>query len=122
MRRRLNEATLFGRVARIEYPFTSQHIAERLKFAQSHLAWDEDRWGRVLFADETYITLGADRQIWVQRPDDAAYLPQYMVTGQVNFVPKIGVWACFSRQGVGLLRIFDFEMNNVFYTDTMKKK
>ena len=86
-----------------------------------HESWTDDQWARILFGDETYICLGAHGQIWVQRPQDAAYLSQYMVQGQSNFAPKIGIWACFAGQGVGALRIFDDNMDTRLYTDTMQR-
>jgi DDE superfamily endonuclease/Transposase len=121
VRRRLDEAGLFGRVARIEYPFTNDHIRQRLTFAQAHEKWADNQWERVLFGDETYICLGAQGQIWVQRPEDTAFLSQYMIQGQTNFAPKIGIWACFSTQGVGALRIFDDTMDTRMYSDTMER-
>ena len=121
VRRRLDEAGLLGRVARIEYPFTQAHIAQRLEFARGHQDWTAGQWARVLFGDETYIYLGANGQIWVQRPQDAAYQSEYMAQGQSNFAPKIGIWACFARQGVGALRIFDNDMDTRLYTDTMRR-
>ena len=108
-------------MARIEYPFTQAHITQRLEFAREHEDWTDDQWARVLFGDETYIYLGANGQIWVQRPQDAAYLSEYMVQGQSNFAPKIGIWACFASQGVGALRIFDDNMDTRLYTDTMQR-
>jgi transposase len=42
VRRRLNEAGLLGRVARIEYPFTKEHIDQRLEFARQHESWTGD--------------------------------------------------------------------------------
>jgi hypothetical protein len=121
VRRRLDQAGLFGRVARIEYPFTDEHITQRLQFAQEHESWTDDKWARILFGDESYICLGSHGQIWVQRPQDAAYLSEFMMRGQSNFAPKIGIWACFSSQGVGELRIFDVNMDTRLYTDTMRR-
>jgi hypothetical protein len=119
VRRRLDEAGLFGRVARVEYPFDHTDITERLEFAHKHEGWTRSQWGRVMFGDEAYICLGVHGQIWVQRPQDTAYLSQFMVQGQTNFAPKIGIWACFSGQGVAGLRIFDGDMDTRLYTDTM---
>jgi DDE superfamily endonuclease/Transposase len=121
VRRRLDEAGIFGRVARIEYPFTQEHITRRFEFAQEHQGWTDDQWARVLFGDETYICLGAQGRVWVQRPEDAAFLRQYMAQGQTNFAPKIGIWACFSSQGVGAIQIFDDTMDTRLYTDTMQR-
>ena len=119
VRRRLDEAGLFGRVARVEYPFDHTDITERLEFAHKHEGWTRSQWGRVMFGDEAYICLGVHGQIWVQRPQDTAYLSQFMVQGQTNFAPKIGIWACLSGQGVAGLRIFDGDMDTRLYTDTM---
>jgi hypothetical protein len=121
IRRRLDEVGLFGRVARIEYPFTEEHITRRLQFAQEHESWTDDKWKRVLFGDETYICLGAHGQVWVQRPEDTAYLSQYVAQGHVSFAPKIGIWGCFTSQGVNALRIFEDNMDTRLYTDTMQQ-
>jgi hypothetical protein len=121
VRRRLDDEGLFGRVARIEFPFTDEHITRRLEYARAHQDWTDDQWAHILFSDETYIYLGAQGRVWVQRPQAAAYLSQYMVEGQLNFPPKIGIWACFSSQGVGALRIFDDNMDTRLYTDTMQQ-
>lgn len=121
VRRRLDEAGLFGRVARIEFPFTEEHITERLEFATEHQGWTRDQWARVLFGDETYMCLGVQGQIWVQRPQDAAFLSQFVVQGQSNFAPKIGIWGCFASEGVGGLRIFDDTMDSRLYTDTLQR-
>ena len=44
-----------------------------------------------------------------------------MVHGQTTFAPKIGIWGCFTSQGVGELRIFDDTMDTRMYTDTMQQ-
>ena len=80
IRRRLNEAGLFGHVARKEYPFTSDHIRKRLSFGNGYQGWTEDQWDTVLFSDETHIEMGPHGQVWVQRPLGAAFEPHYMST------------------------------------------
>jgi hypothetical protein len=42
-----------------------------------------------MFGDEAYICLGVHGQIWVQRPQDTAYLSQFMVQGQTNLHLKL---------------------------------
>jgi transposase len=117
IRRRLNEEGLFGRVARISYPFTEEHIEKRLAFANRHQNWDESKWDTVLFSDETHIVLGGEGQVWVQRPEDTAFLAQYMAHRD-PFPEKISVWGCFSSQGVGAIRIIDGTMDSRLLTDT----
>jgi transposase len=117
IRRRLDEQGLFGRVARISFPFTEDHIEQRLAFANTHKDWNETKWDTVLFSDETYIVLGGTGQIWVQRPEDTAFLSEYMAQRD-PFPEKIGVWGCFSSQGIGAIRIIDGTMDSEFLTDT----
>jgi hypothetical protein len=58
IRNRLDEAGLFGRVARISYPYTEEHIDKRLQFANDYAGWDGNDWSTVLFCDEAHIWLG----------------------------------------------------------------
>jgi len=121
VRRRLDEVGLFGRLARVEFPLTEEHIRKRLDFAHTYKHWTEAQWECVAFGDESYIHLGHQGQVWVQRPSDMAFMTQYMVSGHTQFVPKIGMWGCFSAQGVGPMRLFDDNMDSRLYTDTMQR-
>ena len=121
IRRRLDDVGLFGRVARMEYPFTAEHITKRLAFAHDYGDWAEEDWDNVLFSDESYIYLGQHGHIWVQRPEDSAFVEEYMVHGQGCFAPKIGMWGCFSARGVGPMKLFDVNMDARLYTDYMAR-
>lgn len=121
IRRRLNAVCLLGRIARIEHPFTEANRLARLEFSHEHERWSDDDWDRVIFGDESYIMLGVHGKIWVQRPADTAYLAEFMVPGQIAHPPKIGVFACFTSQGVSDIRIIDGEMDARLYTDTMQR-
>jgi transposase len=105
IRRRLNEAGLYGHVARKEYPFTDDHIRKRLSFANGYKGWTMDQWDTVLFSDETHIELGPHGQVWVQRPLGAAFEPQYMTTKDAH-PARISIWGCFSGHGLGEIEIF----------------
>ena len=123
IRRRLDQAGLFGRIARFDYPYTQELIEARLQFATAHETWSESDWGRVIFADEAYIYLGQHGQLWVQRPVDQEFILQYMaVTGPVN--QKIGAWAAFSSRGTAPIHLFEDTMNmarlrTVFHTSLL---
>jgi transposase len=106
VRHRLNEAGLFGHVARKEYPFSEDHIRKRLSFANGYKGWTMDQWDTVLFSDETHIELGPHGQVWVQRPLGAAFEPQYMTT-KVPHPDRISIWGCFSGRGLGEIEVFD---------------
>lgn len=115
IRRRLDEAGLYGRVARMEYPFTDEHIEKRRAFALAHLDWTVDEWNRVIYADEAFICLGASGQVWVQRPQDTAWVKEYMVDGIDGFAPKIGIFGSFTHAGVGPMQIYDCNMDKYYY-------
>jgi transposase len=117
VRRQLDKSGIFGRVARISYPFTDVHIEKRLAFASKYQGWDEAKWDTVLFSDESYISLGGTSPIWVQRPEDTEFLEPFMVHRE-PFPQKIGVWAAFSSQGVEAVRIFDGTMDSALLRDT----
>jgi transposase len=121
VRRRLDEVGLFGRLARVEFPLTEEHIRKRLDFAHTYKHWTEAQWECVAFGDESYIHLGYQGQVWVQRPSDMAFMTQYMVSGHTQFAPKIGMWGCFSAHGIGPMRSFDDNMDSRLYTDTMQR-
>lgn len=105
VRRRLDEAGLFGRVARKEYPFTPDHIRARLSFANGYASWTEANWDTVVWSDECHIECGQHGQVWVQRPVGAALDPQY-IGHKVPHPPRLSIWGCMSGTGVGGLHIF----------------
>jgi Transposase/DDE superfamily endonuclease len=105
VRRRLDEAGLFGRVARKEYPFSAEHIRKRLSFGNGYDSWTESEWDTVLWSDECHIELGPHGQVWVQRPIGAAFESCYMS----NVVPhpdRLSIWGCMSGVGIGDIHIF----------------
>jgi hypothetical protein len=120
IRRRLDEAGLFGRVARISYPFTDEHIVQRLAFANFYKTWKEKDWASVLFSDETHIVLGGVGQVWVQRPEDTAFLAPYMAQRD-PFPQKIGVWGCFSSKEIGPIEIIDGNMDSRVLKDIFQR-
>jgi transposase len=120
VRRRLDQAGLFGRVARVSYPFTQEDVSRRLAFVSNYGGWNESQWNTVLFSDETHIILGGNGQVWVQRPEDTAFLSQFM-TERYPFPEKISLWGCFSAQGIGASRVFDGTMNSRLLTDTFTR-
>jgi len=109
VRRRLDKAGLFGRVARKEYPFSPEHIRARLSFANGYSNWTADQWVTVLFSDECHIELGPHGQVWVQRPIGAAFESCYM-SNKLPHPDRLSIWGCMSGIGVGELH---------FFTDTL---
>ena len=65
VRRVLDDAGLFGRIARVIPPMKPATIQRRIAFAEGYKNFD---WTRVLWSDEMSIRLGPQGQTWVQRP------------------------------------------------------
>lgn len=105
VRRRLGEANLFGRSARKVPLLSKLNIKQRLKFAESHETWINDRaskWRNILWTDETKINLfGSDGRLYVRRPPNQAYNPKYTKPTVKHGGGNIMVWGCFSWNGVG---------------------
>lgn len=72
VRRRLHEAGLASRKAAITPLLTTAHRIARLRFARNHANWTVDEWKKVLFTDETRVSLkspdGRER-VW-RRPGE----------------------------------------------------
>lgn len=115
VRRRLDEMRLHGRVSRSTWPLTQKHRDDRVAFAQAHLHWTVDDWKKVVFADETYVGLGDNGQLWVQRPPGTAYDKEYMKFHKHNFAEKIGFYSFFSHHGVGPVHLYPYTMKDYRY-------
>ena len=115
VRRRLDKAGLFGRIARTEYPFTELNLQKRRAFAVTHTEWSLTKWKRTVFADETYICVGGTGQTWVQRPPGTEWKSKYMHQVNTQFAAKIGLFGCFAYQGPGCLLTYAYDMNDVMY-------
>lgn len=103
IRRRLREHDLVARSPRKVPLLTKRHVANRLKFAKSHLEWTDERWRNILWTDESKIVLhGAkgSRQ-YVRRPINSEYNPKYTCKTIKHGGSSIMIWACFSFYGVG---------------------
>nr|XP_001389473.2 beta-1,4-glucosidase [Aspergillus niger CBS 513.88] len=48
-------------------PLTSANKQARLAWAFEHLYWTRDQWNRILWTDETWVTSGFHKQIYVTR-------------------------------------------------------
>ena len=101
--RRLQEAGLFGRVARHKRNYTEEEVRKRLAFAEGYKEMD---WSRVIFSDEKKFNgKGWNGRVWVRRPVGTAYEPQYCVDKKAHPV-NVNMWGCFSVAGPGYITIF----------------
>ena len=113
----MQEARLFGRVARHKRDYKPAEIRSRLSFANGYK--DKD-WSRVLFSDEKcFYGKGFCGQTWVRRPVGAALEPQYIVH-KIAHPVKVNVWACFAASGQGFVHIFNDNLDGRMLRDILK--
>lgn len=98
--RRLQEAGLFGRVARHKRAYSEVERRKRLSFAEGYKDWTVEQWEKVLFSDEKcFYGHGFCGRMWVRREIGEALNPEYCVHKLAHPV-KVNVWACFCASGV----------------------
>src|SRR5215217_637048 len=113
--RRLQDAELFGRVARHKRDYTEEEIRKRPSFAEGYKDWTKEQWELVLYSDEKcFYGYGFCGRIWVRRPHGAALDPQYCVHKQAHPV-TVNVWAAFCAGGQGYCHIFNEKLDKHLY-------
>lgn len=109
--RRLQEAGLFGRVARHKKAFSEEEKRKRLSFAQGYLHMTKEDWMKIMFADEKLFKgEGFMGQVFVRRPRGEADNPEHCVNKLPHPV-KLNVWGCVCGKGLGYCYIFNENMD-----------
>ena len=101
VRRRLQECDLNARIPRKKPFLTQKQRLKRLQWAKSHVNWTAERWERIIWSDETRISLsGSDGKKYVRRrigedlnPDCIAHTMKHPVS--------VMIWGCMTAKGVG---------------------
>lgn len=76
IRRRLNDANLFGRVIQTKPLVSKKNRLRRLAFSKEHRQWTINQWKNVLFTDETKVNrFGSDGKMYVRRPPNTQFKP-----------------------------------------------
>ena len=103
----MQEAGLFGRVARKKREYKPAEIEKRLARTGENATRD---WSKVLFSDEkTFYGKGDCGREWVRRPIGEALNPKFCAH-KVAHPVKVNVWACFAASGQGYLKCFEGTM------------
>ena len=67
MRRRLDKAGLYGRVARKKPLLTDHHKKVHLAWAKERKNWTSEDWNRVVWSDESKFNLfGSDGRVYIR--------------------------------------------------------
>lgn len=118
--RRLQDAGLFGRIARKKRAYKPAEIRQRLSFAEGHANWTAAQWQQVLFSDEKcFYGCGFCGRVYVRRFKGEEYNPIYTVHKAAHPV-KVNVWACFAAAGPGYSHIFTGAMDGDMCAQILK--
>ena len=120
IRKRLDGAGLYGRVAKKKPLLTDRHKEIRLKWAQERVYWSLTDWHKIIWSDESKFNLfGSDGRIYVRRRVGEEYLPQ-CVQQTVKFGGgSVMVWGCISCDGIGPIVTVTGRMNAKDYIDLL---
>ena len=123
MRRRLDKAGLYGRVARKKPLVTDRHKKVRLAWAKERKNWTTEDWNRVVWSDESKFDLfGSDGRVYIRRRKGEEFLPQ-CVHQTVKFGGgSVMMLGCISCDGVGRLAKVDGRMNAKGYISLLRKE
>ena len=103
-------------------PFlTKKHVKQRMEFFNLYSNCGDDFWKKVVFSDETRISLMAsDKPPLVRRPRNSDSLDQKYLKPSFKHPISVMIWGCFSYQGLGEIYIIDGNLNNTKYIEILE--
>lgn len=111
VRRRLVDAGLRARIPRKKPFLNPVQRQKRLAWAKEHISWTVDDWAKVMWSDETRISIfGSDGIRYVRRRPGEDCLPECM-TSTMKHPLSIMIWGCMSRKAVGRIQVLDGIVN-----------
>lgn len=119
--RRLRSAGLHSYVAIRKPLLTSISRKNRRIWCRSKKNWRMERWGKVLFSDESRFQLFPNQRIRVRRTPTEKFLPECLSPAVQGGGDSVMIWGCMSQNGVGILRFISGSMDSKEYISTMKE-
>lgn len=117
VRRRLIFSGLKGRIPRKKPLLNKAQRSKRLKWAHEHKNWTVEQWARVLWSDESKISIfGTPGVHYIRRRTKEELNPDCLVPTMKHPV-HIMIWGCMSSKGVGRLHICQGIVNGMVYRD-----
>lgn len=117
VKRRLSAAGLRARVPRKKPFLNVEQRKKRLLWARVHKDWTVEQWGRVLWSDETRISLFcSDGVRYVRRRQGEALKPECLIPTMKHPV-DVMIWGCMAANGVGRIFVLQGSVNARKYID-----
>lgn len=122
IQRGLNDAGCHAERPKSKPFLTKAHIEKRYQWALTHQDWDEQKWSKVIFSDETVIELRDNCPQFVRVVDSFPLTSEhYCLT--TKHPTKVIIWSCFSFKGPGRSHIVEGQMNTEWYiADIIKNR
>jgi transposase len=122
VRARLVKAGLKARIPRKKPLLNLEQRQRRIRWAKDHVNWTDDMWAKVMFSDESRISLfGSDGIHYVRRRVGEANLPSCTVP-TMKHPQNVMIWGCMSAVGVGRLAVIQGTVNAKRYIDEVLER
>ena len=120
MLRELQGLGLNSRVALGKPLISDANRIKRLKFAREHKDWTLDQWKKVMWSDESRLTLfQSDGSIRVRREADEVMHPSCLVPIVQACGGSIMIWGCCSWSGPGSATVWAQRMRSADYLNIL---
>jgi len=117
VRRRLVSGGLKARIPRKKPFLNPAQRKKRLLWAKNHVSWTLDDWKKVIWSDETRISIfGSDGVFYVRRRPGEECLPECLLPTMKHPV-AVMIWGCMSWNGIGRMQVVNGTLNAARYID-----
>lgn len=117
VRKKLCKNGLRARIPRKKPYLNIKQRQKRLEWAAAHKGWTSEDWAKVVWSDETKISIfGSDGIRFVRRRKGEDMLPE-CTTATMKHPVSVMVWGCMTRDGVGRLAVVDGTITAKRYQD-----
>lgn len=103
VKRILNRAKLFGRVAARKPLLSMVHKNKRLSWCKSYDGWSNADWNKIIFTDESMIQLYQNKKQYVWRPKNTRYSDFFTSKTVKHGYKSLMIWGAIRHDGSRIL-------------------